>query len=112
MSASLSAARPPRAGSRDELAGGPPLLGDPPAARVGRVGIVVPKHKRSSVERNRLKRRLRELARTLLLPGLPAVDVVVRTFPESYDVPFAALEGEVRKVGERLRRLYPSGGGA
>ena len=68
----------------------------------------MPKHKRSSVERNRLKRRLRELARTLLLPELPAADVVVRTFPESYDVTFATLEREVQWVRERLRRMYPS----
>ena len=67
----------------------------------------MPKHKHSSVERNLLKRRLRELARTLLLPTLPpTVDVVVRTFPESYDAPFAALEREVRRVREKLDRLY------
>ena len=74
----------------------------PPRARIG---IVVPKHKRSSVERNRLKRRLRELARTLLLPDMPPVDLVIRTFPESYDAPFATLEREVRRVRDRLRQL-------
>jgi ribonuclease P protein component len=77
------------------------------ATAAGRVGIVVPKHKRSSVERNRLKRRLRELARTLLLPALPpSVDLVVRTFPESYDASFAALAREVGRVRERVRQLY------
>jgi RNase P protein component len=35
-----------------------------------RVGFVVPKYGHSSVERNRLKRRLRELVRTRLLPAL------------------------------------------
>jgi ribonuclease P protein component len=83
---------------------------DADAPRHGRIGIIVPKHKRSSVERNRLKRRLRELARTLLLPDLPPVDLVVRTFPESYDAPFAALEREVRRVRERLQRSYSTGG--
>jgi ribonuclease P protein component len=83
---------------------------DADAPRHGRIGIIVPKHKRSSVERNRLKRRLRELARTLLLPDLPPVDLVVRTFPESYDAPFAALEREVRRVRERLHRSYSTGG--
>ena len=71
----------------------------------------MPKHKRSSVERNRLKRRLRELARTLLLPDLPPVDLVVRTFPESYDASFTALEREVRRVREKLQRLHGAGGG-
>jgi ribonuclease P protein component len=78
------------------------------AVPAGRVGIVVPKHKRSSVARNRLKRRLRELARTLLLPDLPPVDLVVRTFPESYDASFAALEREVRRVRDQVRRLHAS----
>ncbi|HET7457212.1 MAG TPA: ribonuclease P protein component [Gemmatimonadaceae bacterium] len=81
-----------------------------PGPEGGRVGIVVPKHKHSSVERNLLKRRLRELARTLLLPDLPpSVDLVVRTFPESYDAPWATLEREVRRVREKLGRLFSSG---
>ena len=80
-----------------------------PTVAGGRVGIIVPKHKHSSVERNRLKRRLRELARTLLLPGLPPVDLVVRTFPESYDASFDTLEREVQRVRERLRRLHATG---
>lgn len=58
------------------------------------------------MERNRLKRRLRELARTLLLPDMPPVDLVIRTFPESYDAPFATLEREVRRMQEKLQRLY------
>ena len=63
----------------------------------------MPKQKHSSVERNRLKRRLRELARTRLLPLLPPVDLVIRTLPEAYGASFAALEREVTKVGERVR---------
>lgn len=72
------------------------------------MGLVVPKQKHSSVERNRLKRRLRELARTRLLPvlqGVPPVDVVIRTLPEAYDASFAALEREIGTVGERLRTM-------
>jgi ribonuclease P protein component len=66
---------------------------------------VVPKHKHSSVERNRLKRRLRELVRTRLLPELPAMDVVVRTLPEAYAAPFDALADQIQRVSGRLRRL-------
>jgi ribonuclease P protein component len=65
---------------------------------------VVPKHKHSSVERNRLKRRLRELVRTHLLPELPAMDVVVRTLPEAYAAPFDALADQIQHVSGRLRR--------
>lgn len=83
----------------------------------GRVGIIVAKHKHGSVERNRLKRRLRELVRTRLLPGLGPLDVVVRSFPTAYDAPFAALTADVdriaRKLGDEGRRITggTAGGG-
>jgi ribonuclease P protein component len=54
----------------------------------------VPKHKHTSVERNRLKRRLRELVRTELLPALRSgspVDVVVRAGSDAYDASFEEL---------------------
>ena len=41
-----------------------------PLSRLPRVGIVVPRHQHSAVDRNRLKRRLRELVRLELLPAL------------------------------------------
>lgn len=70
------------------------------------MGLVVPKQKHTSVERNRLKRRLRELVRTRLLGVLPpTVDLVIRTLPEAYDASFASLERQVGKVGERVRSL-------
>ena len=65
----------------------------------------MPKQKRSSVERNRLKRRLRELSRTRLLPQLPPVDLVIRTLPEAYDASFDELAREMGKVGERVRTM-------
>lgn len=68
-----------------------------------RVGIIVPKHKHSSVDRNQLKRRLREIVRTLLLPGLPAVDVVVRTWPTAYAASFDTLRAELVKAGGRVK---------
>lgn len=72
------------------------------------MGIIVPKHKHGSVERNLLKRRLRELVRTRLLPRLadqrPAVDVVIRAFPEAYAAGFDGLTRQMEKAGERLRR--------
>lgn len=64
-----------------------------------RVGIVVPKHRRSSVERNLLKRRLREVMRTLVVPHLRAsgsnVDVLVRARREAYAATFSQLREEV-----------------
>jgi ribonuclease P protein component len=72
------------------------------------VGFIVPKQKHTSVERNRLKRRLRELARTRLLPvlqGVAPMDVVVRTLPEAYGASFDTLEREMGTVVERLRTM-------
>ena len=73
----------------------------------------MPKHKHGSVERNLLKRRLRELVRTRLLPRLadqrPAVDVVIRAFPEAYAAGFDALTRQVDRAGDRLERGAASG---
>jgi ribonuclease P protein component len=71
-----------------------------------RVGFVVPKFNRTAVQRNRLKRQLRELTRLRLLRELPAVDVVVRVRRETYDVPFTALTQDVDRVRSGLVRLF------
>ena len=76
-------------------------------SRLGRVGIIVPKHKRTGVERNRLKRRLRELVRTRLLPGLASVDVVIRAMPHAYDARFAALAGDVDHAARKIPSVVP-----
>jgi ribonuclease P protein component len=70
-----------------------------------RVGLVVPRHQQSAVDRNKLKRRLRELVRTTLLPvisGAPTADIVIRARREAYGASFAALGADVRTVAERL----------
>jgi len=80
------------------------------ARGVARVGFVVPKYKHSGVDRNRLKRRLRELVRTRLLPqwrGVdgPArgVDIVVRVLPSAYSISMAELAARIDRVGTGLR---------
>ena len=69
----------------------------------------MPRFKHSAVDRNRLKRRLREIIRTSLLPALAAdpVDFVVRVLPAAYEASFETLRaqlartvGAMRKVGE------------
>lgn len=71
-----------------------------------RWGVVVPKHKQTIVKRNRLKRRLRELGRTEVLPRLRAagldVDFMVRARPEAYAAGFDALREELVCVAEEL----------
>ena len=67
-----------------------------------RVGIIVPKYGHSSVDRNKVKRRLRELVRLHVLPVLPAIDVVLRAAPKAYTRSFDELREEVRKWSQQL----------
>jgi len=64
-----------------------------------RVGIVVPRYRHAVVERNLVKRRIREAIRREILPRLveldPAIDVLVRARREAYGAPFAALRDEL-----------------
>jgi ribonuclease P protein component len=64
----------------------------------------VAKHGHGSVERNKLKRRLRELARTRVLPPLwkaeLALDVLLRARREAYQASFLELGQEVDGVVE------------
>lgn len=77
--------------------------------REPRVGFVVPKYKHSAVDRNRLKRRLRELVRQRLLPqwreraalGLSA-DIVVRALPSAYRIGMAELMTRVDRMAALL----------
>jgi ribonuclease P protein component len=74
-----------------------------------RVGFIVPRHGRTAVDRNRLKRRLREIVRTRLLPETlsepPAVDLVIRTRPSAYGAPIPVLADDVRRLGRQIRQL-------
>lgn len=76
-----------------------------------RLGVVVPKHKHSIVERNLVKRRLRELGRTVLLPALRnsgrAWDVLLRARPDTYAAPFAALREDLEALTEELCSRAP-----
>ncbi len=71
-----------------------------------RLGVVVPKHKHTIVERNLVRRRLREVGRTVLLPALrnsgAAFDVLLRARPEAYGASFAQLRDEVTTLAEEL----------
>jgi len=71
-----------------------------------RVGLIVPKLKHTVVERNRLKRRLREIVRTRLLADLPVIDMVVRARAEAYNASFNTLAGELALSAARLPALF------
>jgi ribonuclease P protein component len=70
-----------------------------------RVGIVVPKHRRKIVERNKVKRRLREIVRTGLLQSLGSIDLLIRAKPEAYESTFQELAEDVGLIGEWATRI-------
>ncbi len=75
-----------------------------------RVGIVVPRHRHSAVDRNRLKRRLRELVRLNLLPPLrtaPVIDVAIRARREAYLAPVDSLRRDVSAILARVTATSP-----
>jgi len=69
-----------------------------------RVGLVVPRFKQSAVARNRLKRRLKELARVRLLPADLRADVVLRIRPDAYKAAFDVLATDITRALEQLTR--------
>lgn len=76
-----------------------------PAARP-RAAFVVPRHGRTIVERNRLKRRLREIVRRGWLSRAhregPALDVVVRARRDAYGASFEQLRHDLEKRLEAI----------
>ena len=70
-----------------------------------RVGVVVPKHRHDIVERNLVKRRLREVLRREVLPRLDAcglaVDVMVRAKREAYGVSYGDLRDQLVQWAEK-----------
>lgn len=70
-----------------------------------RFGVIVPRYGHTAVERNLVKRRLREAIRRELLPRLLAAsverDIIVRARRDAYGVSHAALVGELTEVAER-----------
>ena len=67
---------------------------------------MVPKFSHTAVQRNQLKRRLRELTRLRLLRAIPPMDLVIRTRRETYDVEFSDLAKEIDDIRNRVSRLF------
>lgn len=63
-----------------------------------RIGLIVPKHKHPAVDRNRLRRRLRELIRIQLLPHFTRGDALIRAKSDAYGVPFSSLRTEIDSI--------------
>ena len=81
------------------------FVAESPALRP-RLALAVPKHGHKIVERNRLKRRLREAARLHLLPRClehgVALDILIRARPAAYEAEFEHLKKEIVDLAEQL----------
>ena len=71
-----------------------------------RLGFVVPKAGHKIVDRNQLKRRLREIGRTKALPSLFCIerktDVLIRARRKAYDASWSELEGDLMAAVEGI----------
>ena len=92
-------------GKRQRTASLDVFLAPSNAAR-SRLGLIVPKHGHRIVDRNLLKRRLREIGRRQLLPMLEArgsgTDVLIRARVPAYAAEFEGLAREVLEAVEVL----------
>jgi len=86
----------------------------PSEAPESRIGVTVSRAIKSSVQRNRARRRLREVARAGLLgPDSPLsqvgirYDVVLIARPAALEVSFADLRAEASLAALRLAKLTP-----
>lgn len=68
------------------------------------MGVIVPRYSHSAVERNLVKRRLRNLIRTELLPTMATLDVVIRAAPGAYKADYDTLRTAMRQAIERMRQ--------
>jgi ribonuclease P protein component len=70
------------------------------------LGLIVPKHGQRIVDRNRVKRRLREIGRREVLPGLSALgagsDVLIRARRKAYEASYEELLHSVQEAVEAL----------
>ena len=74
-----------------------------------RVAVVVAKYGHTVVKRNQLRRRLRELARVLLIPKLRGLDLVITALPSAYAADFRELAADVERIQLKLTAGLPTG---
>lgn len=94
-----------RRGKRRRASGLDVFLAASTAPRA-RFGVIVPKHGHTIVDRNRLRRRLREIGRLEVLPRLDThprnLDFLVRARREAYHMAFRQLRNQLVNVTEEL----------
>ncbi|MFD1715144.1 ribonuclease P protein component [Amnibacterium flavum] len=67
----------------------------PSTAGVPRFGFIITRKIGGAVVRNRVRRRMKAIARSLVDQGMPARDVVVRALPAAVSADWASLHHEI-----------------
>ena len=75
-----------------------------------RIGLTVPKALGKAVDRNRIKRRLREAVRAALPLLTAPVDVILHPRRSVIDLDFAQLKREVATIFRSVQAAYDRGG--
>jgi len=73
-----------------------------------RVAVIVGKYGHGIVERNQLRRRIRELARTRLIPFYEGLDLIIRAFPGAYVASFDQLGRDIDQIRTQLSAISVS----
>jgi ribonuclease P protein component len=66
------------------------------------VAVVVGKYGHTIVARNKLRRRLRELSRTVIIPDCQGLDLMIRAFPQAYEATYEVLKAEIGEIKKCL----------
>lgn len=75
-----------------------------------RAGVIVAKGSRRAVDRNRIKRKIREAVRLYLLPVLGRVDFVIRTRKEIYGASDEDLRADLSEaIGQLIKATESTG---
>ena len=72
-----------------------------------RVAVIVGKYGHIIVERNRLRRRIRELARARVIPHFKGVDLIIRALPGAYAADFSQLGEEIDQIKMFVSSITP-----
>jgi len=80
-----------------------------PAQRGPRIGFTVGKALGGAVQRNRIKRRLREAVRLTGFQGSADVDVVINPKRSAFDVDFKLLQDEVTRAFQVIEQARQKG---
>ena len=79
------------------------MLAHPNTLGRDRLGIIASKRVGGAVQRNRAKRRLRELFRRTIVPGArPSLDVVAIAKPDLVDAPFPAVTADFHAAWRKI----------